>query len=38
MRRTRVLYDWQRAWRLNKQAKKAKTGAKLKAKKLKGAC
>ena len=38
MRRTRVLYDWQRAWRLNKQAKKSQPGAKLKAKKLKGAC
>jgi hypothetical protein len=38
MRRTRVLYDWQRGWRLNKQAKKAATGKGLKSKKLKGAC
>ena len=38
MRRTRVLYDWQRGWPLNKQALKAKTGPGLKAKKLTGAC
>ena len=38
MRRTRVLYDWQRAWQLNKQAKKAKVGKGLKSKKLKKAC
>lgn len=38
MRRTRVLYDWQRGWPLNKQAQKAKRGSGLKARKLKGAC
>ena len=38
MRRTRVLYDWQRGWVLNKQAKKPAKGKGLKSKKLKGAC
>lgn len=38
MQRTRVLYDWQRGWPLNKQAKKAKAGPGLKAKKLSGGC
>ena len=38
MQRTRVLYDWQRGWPLNKQAKKAKRGPGLNAKALKGGC
>lgn len=38
MRRTRVLYDWQRGWPLNKQAKRARTGPGLKASTLRGSC
>lgn len=38
MQRTRVLYDWQRGWPLNKQALKARTGPGLKAKALSGRC
>lgn len=38
MQRTRVLYDWQRGWPLNKRAKKAKRGPGLNAKSLKGGC
>lgn len=39
MRRTRVLYDWQRGWELNRQAKRAKTGPSLKASPLRrGSC
>lgn len=38
MRRTRVLYDWQRGWPLNKQATEAEAGQGLKSKKLQGAC
>ena len=38
MRRTRVLYDWQRAWGLNHQARRAATGPGLKAKNGSKAC
>jgi hypothetical protein len=38
MRRTRVLYDWQRGWRLNKQARKAPRGPSLKAKNYAKSC
>ncbi len=38
MRRTRVLYDWQRGWTLNKQARKAQKGSGLKVKNLQNSC
>ena len=38
MQRTRVLYDWQRGWTLNKQARKAQKGSGLKVKNLQNAC
>ncbi len=38
MRRTRVLYDWQRGWTLNKQARKAQKGSGLKVKNLQNGC
>lgn len=34
MRRTRVIYDWQRGWNLNPHARKAATGSPLQAKPL----
>lgn len=38
MRRTRVLYDWQRGWRLNKQAVSAPKGPGLQAKNYPKSC
>jgi hypothetical protein len=39
MRRTRVLYDWQRGWELNRQARRAEVGPSLTAASLRrGAC
>ena len=38
MRRTRVLYDWQRGWSLNKQARTAQRGPALKVKNRRNAC
>ena len=38
MRRTRVLYDWQRGWALNKQARKAETARGFKAKSISTSC
>ncbi len=38
MARTRVLYDWQRAWPLNKQARKAQSGPALPGTPVKSPC
>lgn len=38
MRRTRVLYDWQRGWPLNKQAKASERGPRIKASAVKSRC
>jgi len=38
MRRTRVLYDWQRGWHLNKQARRAVKGTGLQAKNFSKSC
>lgn len=38
MQRTRVIYDWQRGWKLNKQARTAPKGPGLKAKKVAKSC
>lgn len=38
MQRTRVLYDWQRGWTLNQQARKAQKGSGLKVKNLQNGC
>ncbi len=38
MRRTRVIYDWQRGWQLNKQARKAERAKGFKPKPIGGAC
>ncbi|WP_323793804.1 hypothetical protein [Nocardioides sp.] len=38
MRRTRVLYDWQRGWALNRQAKASERGKRIKASAVKSRC
>lgn len=38
MQRTRVIYDWQRGWTLNKQARKAKKGRSLRSKNVRNGC